>query len=411
MRICILGAGVIGVASAYYLNKLGFEVHVIDRHLGAGEGTSFANAGMISPSYAMPWPSPQVPAKLLQWLFSSRAPLAWEKIPNVELARWLLAAARNCTPQRFVRNRERMIALSVYSAEKLAELRQVTGIEFECNDKGTLQVFLSQKELDNAASQLGTLSQFGLSSSVLSSQECAVVEPGLRYSSASIVGGISLPQDSTGNCYLFTKKLADMLGKNGVIFHSNTEVNSIAIDGGRVVGVNTDHGHVFCDSALVAMGWETHKILRGHGLSLPIQPIKGYSLTSPITCLDRGPTSTVMHEELKVAITRLGASVRVGGLADFAGGNLKIREDRARQLKIALEELFPQCCEIENSEYWTGLRPMTPDGMPIVGGTHIKGLYVNSGHGTLGWTMACGTAAIVADCISGKQHRPDCSVY
>lgn len=402
MKIVVLGSGVIGVTSAYYLARAGHQVTVIDRQPGPALETSFANAGEISPGYSSPWAAPGIPQKAIKWLLMKNAPLILQPQLNLEVMQWLFGILRNCTSARYAVNKSRMVRLSEYSHHCLKELRAETGISYDGREKGTLQLFRTQKQLDDIGKDTEVLSQCGIPFEVLDVDGCARAEPALSYVKSKIKGGLRLPNDETGDCFKFTSKLADMAQALGVEFKYNTTVEAIEQTGNHIRGVVTNNGLITADKFVLALGSYSPILARSLGIKLPIYPIKGYSLTLSITDADQAPVSTLMDESYKIAITRLGDRVRVGGMAEVSGYNNRLPKNRCDTLMHSVSDLFPKSCNFEDANYWSGLRPMTPDGTPIVGATSVENLYLNTGHGTLGWTMACGSGQLLADIISGR---------
>lgn len=407
MKIVILGSGVIGVTAAWYLAEAGHEVTVLERREGAGLETSFANAGEISPGYASPWAGPGVPVKAIKWLLMRHGPLAIRPMLDPAMWSWVLAMLRNCTAARYAVNKARMVPIAEYSRDRLRELRAATGIAYDERSQGTLQLFRTQKQLDGIGGDVEVLKGFGVPFEVLDRDGCAAAEPALTHVREKFVGGLRLPGDETGDCHLFTTRLA-ALAAGRVDFRYGVAVAGIETDGRRATGVRTDQGTVAADAVVVALGSYSPKLLAPLGIRLPVYPIKGYSLTVPIADAAGAPVSTVMDETYKVAITRLGDRIRVGGTAEIAGFDLRLREARRGALVHSVTDLFGRGGDVAQASFWCGLRPMTPDGPPIVGATPVSGLYLNTGHGTLGWTMACGSGRVLADIVSGRS--PDIDV-
>jgi D-amino-acid dehydrogenase len=411
MKITVLGSGVIGVTSAYYLAKLGHEVTVIDRQSGPGMETSFANAGEISPGYASPWAAPGLPLKAFKWLWRDHSPLIIQ--PRIDLAAlfWMARLLRNCTEARYDVNKRRMLKLSEFSRARLADLRTETGIRYDERMMGTLQVFRDKREFDRLAKDVVFLQAEGAPFEILDNEGCLRCEPGLAYASVDIAGGLRFPADETGDCFAFTLALSQMARMHGVIFQCDTVIRNLCTSGGIIDRVVTNKGDFTSDAFVVAMGSYSPLILRPMGLELPVYPVKGYSLTIPIVDEARAPTSTLMDEAHKVAITRLGNRIRVGGMAEICGFSSSLPQARRQTLEHSVGSLFPGGGDSDNASYWSGLRPMTPDGTPIIGRTAFRNLYLNTGHGTLGWTMACGSASILADIITGQRPMIDVEDY
>jgi len=406
MRVAVLGAGVIGVTTAYYLRAAGHEVVLVDRQPGPALETSFANAGEISPGYASPWAGPSVPRKAVGWLLAEHGPLIIRPRLDPAMALWCLAMLRNCTQARYRRNKLRMVRLALYSQACLAELRAETGVNYDARQRGTLQLFRTQSQLDGAAQDAAVLDELGLDYALLDRSGCIEAEPGLSHAHAPISGGLRLPGDETGDCYLFTQALSERLSAMGCEFRWSESIRSIAQDGARARGIETDRGKVQADAYVVALASYTPRLLRPLGVRTPIYPVKGYSLTATIKDESAAPQSTILDESYKVAITRLGGRIRIGGLAELAGYSRDLPKRPRDTLQHSADALFP-CADLAEASYWSGLRPMTPHGAPLIGATKLSNLYINAGHGTLGWTMACGSAQILADMVSGKRPAID----
>lgn len=414
MRVLVLGSGVVGVTSAYYLAKQGFEVTVIDRQPAPGLETSFANAGQISPGYAAPWAAPGVPMKALKWLFQRHAPLAIKSDLTLWQIQWTLKLLRNCTAKRYDINKERMVRLAEYSRDCIRELRASTGISYEGRTQGTLQVFRTQKQLDAEAKDIAVLSRMGVPFEHLDPDGCARVEPALALVKDQLLGGLRLPGDETGDCQLFTTNLAKEAQKLGVKFRQDVTINRLLTNNNKLSGVeiSADAGveTLQADQYVVALGSYTRALMQGLGLQIPVYPVKGYSLTVPVLDSAAAPISTVMDETYKVAITRFDDRIRVGGMAELAGFDLSLNPRRRETLEMVLNGLFPNGGDVSKSLFWTGLRPMTPDGTPIIGkaSASYHNVWLNTGHGTLGWTMACGSGQVLADLMANQPTAIRC---
>ncbi|TCZ66741.1 D-amino acid dehydrogenase [Roseicella aquatilis] len=402
MRVLILGSGVVGVTSAWYLAKAGHEVTVIDRQPAAGMETSFANAGQVSPGYSAPWAGPGIPVKALKWLMMRHRPFVlWPQLDH-GLYRWLGQMLANCTEAAYGTNKARMVRLAEYSRDVLRDLRAETGIAYDQRTKGTLQLFRTQKQLDAVGGDTAVLDAFKVPYEVLDPAGCIGAEPALAHVPGKFVGGLRLPGDETGDAHVFTQALAGMAAARGVTFRQGVTVTALEREGDRITGVVTDQGRVTADAYVVAMGSYSPALLRPLGVQVPVYPVKGYSLTLPISEEAGAPVSTVMDETYKVAITRLGDRIRVGGTAELAGFSLRLRKPRRETLAHSVGDLFPRGGDLAQASFWTGLRPMTPDGTPVVGPTRYRNLHLNTGHGTLGWTMACGSGRLLADLLTGR---------
>ncbi|RXV73204.1 D-amino acid dehydrogenase [Burkholderia stabilis] len=413
MRVVILGSGVVGVASAYYLARAGHEVTVIDREAGPALETSFANAGQISPGYAAPWAAPGVPLKAVKWMFEKHAPLAIRLDGTRFQLQWMWQMLRNCTPERYAVNKGRMVRLAEYSRDCLQALRADTGIQYEGRTGGTLQLFRTQQQLDGAAKDIAVLQEANVPFELLSPAELKNAEPALAAVSHKLTGGLRLPGDETGDCQLFTTRLAALAESLGVKFRYNTPIDALAIAGGKIAGVQCGSETVRADAYVVALGSYSTSFI-SNLMKIPVYPLKGYSITAPIVNEAAAPVSTVLDETYKIAITRFDQRIRVGGMAEIVGFDKKLRAARRETLEMCVNDLFPGGGDTSKATFWTGLRPMTPDGTPIVGRTPVSNLFLNTGHGTLGWTMSCGSGQLLADLISGKMpaiQADDLSVH
>ncbi|VWC09583.1 D-amino acid dehydrogenase [Burkholderia lata] len=413
MRVVILGSGVVGVASAYYLARAGHEVTVIDREAGPALETSFANAGQISPGYAAPWAAPGVPLKAVKWMFEKHAPLAIRLDGTRFQLQWMYQMLRNCTAERYAVNKGRMVRLAEYSRDCLQALRADTGIQYEGRAGGTLQLFRTQQQLDGAAKDIAVLQEANVPFELLSPADLKKAEPALAAVSHKLTGGLRLPGDETGDCQLFTTRLAALAESLGVKFRYNTPIDALAIAGGKIAGVQCGSETVRADAYVVALGSYSTSFI-SNLMKIPVYPLKGYSITAPIVNEAAAPVSTVLDETYKIAITRFDQRIRVGGMAEIVGFDKKLRAARRETLEMCVNDLFPGGGDTSKATFWTGLRPMTPDGTPIVGRTPVSNLFLNTGHGTLGWTMSCGSGQLLADLISGKMpaiQADDLSVH
>ena len=413
MRVIVLGSGVVGVSTAYYLARAGHEVTVIDRQPGAGLETSFANAGQISPGYASPWAAPGVPLKAVKWLFQRHAPLAIRPDGSLFQLQWMWEMYKNCDADRYAVNKERMVRLAEYSRDCIRALRNETGIDYEGRQQGTLQLFRTQAQFDGAAKDIEVLRQAGVPFEVLSREQLSKAEPALDNVRDKLVGGLRLPNDETGDCQMFTTRLAAMAKELGVRFEFGVDIRAIESQGDQITGVRTDKGTFTADRYVVALGSYSRQLMKQF-FRVPVYPLKGYSITVPITDASQAPVSTILDETYKIAITRFENRIRVGGMAEIAGYSKALNPRRRETLEMVVTDLFPGGGDVSKASFWTGLRPMTPDSTPIVGATPLRNLFLNTGHGTLGWTMACGSAAVISDLVSGKVpaiHTDDLAIF
>jgi len=405
MRVLVLGSGVVGTASAYYLARAGFEVVVVDRQPAVAMETSFANAGQVSPGYASPWAAPGVPLKAMKWLLQRHAPLAIKLTGDVHQYLWMAQMLRNCTAARYAVNKERMVRLSEYSRDCLDELRAETGIAYEGRQLGTTQLFRTQAQLDAAAKDIAVLQRSGVPYELLDRAGIARVEPALAKVSHKLSGALRLPNDQTGDCQMFTSRLAEMAVALGIEFRFEQNIQRLDYAGDRLAGVWIDGKLETADRYVLALGSYSPQMLKPLGIRAPVYPLKGYSLTVPISDPAMAPQSTVLDETYKVAITRFDQRIRVGGMAEIAGHDLSLNPRRRETLEMVVGDLYPQGGDPSDAVFWTGLRPATPDGTPIIGATPYRNLFLNTGHGTLGWTMACGSGRVLADLLASKRPQ------
>jgi D-amino-acid dehydrogenase len=408
MQVVVLGGGVIGVCTAYYLAKEGIDVTVLEARPAVAMGTSFANAGQISPGYSTPWAAPGMSLKALKWMFQKHAPLSFGWDGSLFQLRWMLQWFKNCNEVSYVRNKERMMRISEYSRDCLQQLRAETGIEYEQRCAGTLQLFRGQAQVDAAQKDIDVLRECGVPFELLDRNGVFRAEPGIQRASHMIAGGLRLPNDETGDCHLFTQELALMAQTLGVRFQFGMQVKKLLNEGGKITGVLYEKDGILdvvsADSYVMAMGVDSRQVLLDVKIDVPIYPVKGYSLTMPVLDPSRAPISTVLDETYKIAITRFDQRIRVGGMAELKGFDRTLLNQRRETLEMVVQQLFPGG-DLAKADFWTGLRPMTPDGPPIVGSTYLQNLYLNIGHGTLGWTMASGSGRYLTDLLLGRKTQ------
>ncbi|WP_412049371.1 D-amino acid dehydrogenase [Hoeflea sp. Naph1] len=404
MRVVVMGAGVIGVTTAYYLAKGGAEVVVLDRQTGPGLETSYANAGELSYGMTSPWAAPGVPLKAIKWLFMKRRPLFIWPLISPTMWKWGLQMLQNCNEESYRINKSRMVRISNYSRDVMPDLIAETGIEYDGRAQGTLQLFRTAKQLKGSKADQDVLAEFDSPYEVLDRDGCIAAEPALAEVRNKFVGGLRLTADRTGDCRMFTMALAEKCAEMGVEFQYGQSIKAIAVENGRIAGVDTEiAGRITGDAYVCALGSYGPNLLNPLGVKLPVYPVKGYSVTLPVTEDTFAPQSTIMDETHKVAITRLGDRIRVAGTAEIAGYSDRLGPHATDTVKYVISDLFPKGGDITKAEGWTGLRPMTPDGTPVLGASRYDNLYLNTGHGTLGWTMACGSGRAVADVVLGKE--------
>ncbi|SLM63381.1 MULTISPECIES: D-amino acid dehydrogenase [Dickeya] len=402
MKVVVLGSGIIGVSTAWYLACAGHDVTVIDRQAEVAQETSAANAGQISPGYSAPWAAPGIPLKAVKWLFQRHAPLAIRPDFTATQLRWMWQMLLNCDSAHYRVNKARMVRLAEYSRDCLQALRAETGIAYEGRQGGTLQLFRTRQQYENAYRDIAVLKDAGVPYELLEAAQLATVEPALARVRDKLAGGLRLPHDETGDCQLFTQQLAKMAQQAGVVFRFNTQVQHLDVSADAVNAVYCQGEKITADAYVMACGSYSRGLLETW-FDIPVYPLKGYSLTIPLTSDADAPVSTVLDETYKVAITRFDKRIRVGGMAEIAGFDLSLNLKRRATLERVVRDLYPECGPIEQATFWTGLRPMTPDGTPLVGRSPLKNLYLNTGHGTLGWTMGCGSGRLLADILSGNE--------
>ncbi|HYX66021.1 MAG TPA: D-amino acid dehydrogenase [Burkholderiales bacterium] len=405
MKIVVLGAGVIGTTSAWYLAQAGHEVTVLERRPAAGLETSFANGGQISAGHAEPWAKPAALSKILRWLGREDAPLLFR--PRADLAQWLwgLRFIAECRPGRFERNCRALAGLAAYSRDCLRRLREKTAIQYEQLTRGILHFATSQRDLDALARQAETARPLGIRRELKSASECLALEPALQFSQERVTGGIFTPEDESGDAHRFTQELAALAAQRGVRFAMDTSVIALHVAQGEIQAIDTSKGRIGADAYVVAMGSYSAPLLRSVGLRIPVYPLKGYSITLPLGPAEEAaaPTVSLTDEAFKMVISRLGTRLRAAGTAELAGYDTSMNEVRCAAIVRRVRQLFPQLGAATTVERWTGLRPATPNNVPIIGASRLRRLYLNTGHGTLGWTLACGSAAALADLLSGRR--------
>lgn len=413
MHIIVLGAGIVGVTTAYFLHEKGYTVTVIDRQPDIAAETSVGNAGHVCPSYATPWAAPGMKAKSLKWSLQSwlgmESALKFTPRLDVHQWQWLRQFLSQCNAERYAVNKARMGRLARYSHTQLKAIRERLDIQYEQTSGGNLQLFRTQEGLDNAGLAAQVLAEAGVAYQLLDAAGCVAFDPALSIASSQLVGGMLLPQDETGNCPLFARALGSWLQAQGVTFRMSTTVQGIEAAGGKISGIRTDAGVLQADAYVLACASASVALAKPLGLSLPIYPVKGYAITVPVIDAAAAPRSGVMDEYYKVAITRMGSHIRAAGTAEIGSWDTRVTaRDCATAIK-SLASLYPHGADMAKVSYWAGLRPMTPDGAPLIGATRYANLYMNAGHGSNGWTTACGASRLIADIIAGTATEIDSS--
>lgn len=412
MKVIILGAGVVGVTSAWYLRRAGHEVTVVDRQPAAGLETSFANGGQISVSHAEPWANPAAPLQTLKWLGRQDAPLLYR--PRADFNQWLWGARFlfECLPHRARDNARQILSLALYSVAELKALRRETGIAYDELARGILSFYTDQREFERAITLADSMRAWGCVREVRTARECAAIEPALRQIQPRLAGGVFAPDDESGDAHVFTQQLAALCEKRGVIFRFSHTVRRLHEAGGSIAGVEiagpqTGTETLSADRYLVALGSYSAPLLRGIGIPIPVYPVKGYSVTLPVGPQHDAPSVSLTDEARKLVFSRLGSRLRIAGTAELAGYDVEINRIRCEAIVRRVFELFPDAGERGRAELWAGLRPATPGNVPLIGGTRYPNLYLNTGHGTLGWTLACGSGRAIADIMNGVRPEVD----
>ncbi|MEP0069995.1 D-amino acid dehydrogenase [Pyruvatibacter sp.] len=406
MKIVVLGAGVVGVTTAYYLADRGHEVTIVDRADDVALETSFANGGQVSATGSAPWAAPGVPMQGLKWLGRADAPLKWSPSFDPAQWKWLLAFVRRCTARAYDEGVARNLTLGQLSLSELKALRQRLGLEYNQQTKGILKVAKSEADLQDLRDKAPKLAKLGANARFVSAEECAQIEPALAQAVAAgeVRGGIHFADDESGDAHLFTQLLADKARQAGVTFMLSTDVLGFETREDRVTAVATSTGPIECDHAVMCLGVGSVPLMKRLGVDLPIYPIKGYSVTVETQGSNAVPTVSLTDEERRIVVSRFGTQVRVAGMAELAGTDLSINPKRAAAIRNALNDLFPDLSKYPDTKVWTGLRPMTPDGGAIIGPAgKWQNLSLNTGHGTYGWTMACGSARVLADLLENES--------
>ena len=406
-HVLVLGAGIIGVTSAYFLARQGFRVTVVDRQDGAGLETSFANGGLVTPSMSDPWAAPGLPLKLLKWMGREDSPFLIRPSAIPGLMSWGLGFLRNCREATWRRNTATILRLAGYSQRVLRALTEETGLAYDRQSLGTLRLFRDAPALEAALQCADMLGQLGVAYRRLEPADCVELEPALAPQVGLLSGGIHFPEDESGDAHLFTQALAKLAVELGVDFRYGEAIESIEAKGGRVTAVVTERGRLDADHYLLALGSHAAALLRPLAIRLPIYPVKGYSVTLSTAGWNGAPRVPIVDDGRKMGIVRLGDRLRLAGTAEFTGYDGAVNARRCANLTDSLAELFPGAPNLETAQPWAGLRPMTPDGIPILGPSPLDNLTLNLGHGHLGWTMACGSARLVADRIAGKASEID----
>ncbi len=416
--ITILGAGVVGVTSAWYLAAEGYDVTVIDRQMFPAQETSFANGGQISVSHAEPWANPKALGRILKWIGREDAPLLWRLRADFDQWLWGVQFLRECTAARTRSNIRSIVQLGLISRRELGKLRETLALDYDQLTRGILHIYTQQGEYDHALRQAELMREFGCDRVPKTQTECALIEPAIRQSTMPIIGGTYTAADESGDARKFTELLAQQAAARGVRFRFGETVTALQRQGSNIIGATLATGEVVAaDATVLALGSYSPLLLRPLGVRLPIYPGKGYSATFALPeeiSPSEVPTASLTDDEAKIVFSRLGNRLRVAGTAEFTGYDLALNPARCDAMVRRARSLFPALSHVEAIEYWTGLRPATPSNVPLIGGMQsagLAGLWLNTGHGTLGWTLACGSARLLSDLIAGRAPEIDAEPY
>ena len=412
MKIAVLGSGIIGTSSAWWLQQAGHDVVVVDRASGPARETSFGNGAQISVSYAEPWANPQAPLKLLRWMFQDDAPLVFRPRLDWYQWQWGLAFLRECLPGRLAPNIRAMVNLAEYSRGTLQQMRSGLGIRYDHLERGILNFYRDPASFDASQRAAGLMRDFGVDRRIVSTDEVVAIEPALAPQRDRIVGGDYTPEDESGDVHLFTVALGERAAQAGVQFLFDTQVTRLVSEGGEVrlaeiIGADGRYGALKADAYVVALGCHTPALVRPLGVSCPVYPAKGYSATFPVLDPAGAPTVSLTDSYHKVVFSRLGDRLRMAGTAELSGYSRALNPVRCQALTRLARELFPDALDFERVSYWSGLRPSTPSNVPLIGRTRIPNLFLNTGHGTLGWTMGAGSGRVLADIVDGRRPEPE----
>lgn len=413
MKVVVLGSGILGVSTAWWLHRAGHQVVVIDRRAGPALETSFANGGQISVSYAEPWANPQAPLKVLRWMLRDDSPLLFRPRLDVAQWAWALGFLRECLPGRQAHNIRAMLALAQFSRSTLQAMRAELGLHYHHLEKGILTFYRTTHDFESAQEAASIMRDLGIDRRIVSADEVVAIEPALAPRRDRIAGGDYTASDESGDVYLFTTALAEQARAAGVEFRFQTEATRLLAEGGRVhavevIGADGRHQRVQADAFVVALGAFSPRLLRPLGIACPVYPAKGYSASFPIVEPDRAPQVSLTDSSRKVVFSRLGDRLRVAGTAELSGYSRSLSTVRCEALsQVAADWFGPDVLDFSQPSYWAGLRPSTPSGVPLVGRSGVANLFLNTGHGTLGWTMGPGSGRALADIISGRRPEPD----
>jgi D-amino-acid dehydrogenase len=412
MRIAVLGAGVVGVTTAWYLAEAGHEVIVVERQAGVALETSFANGGQLSVSHAEPWATPGAPLAVLKWLGREDSPLLWRLRADPDQWRWGLRFLDQCRPSRCRANTIALVRLGLHSRSCQQALRNALSLDYDSLDRGILHLYGDRREFERAVPRAELMQQYGCERLPKTAAECLALEPALRDSLIPVAGGMFTPSDGSGDAYRFTQRLAEHCAGRGVAFRYGVSVQSLSVKGDRLTGVGLASGELLtADAFVAALGSYTPMLLQSVGIRVPVYPAKGYSVTFALEEGDRAPCVSLTDDSQKIVFSRLGQRLRVAGTAEFNGYDTSLNAVRCAAITRRTRALFPGIGAGSEPVCWTGLRPATPGNVPLIGRTRYRNLYLNTGHGTLGWTLACGSGKLLADMMAGHETELDPAPY
>jgi D-amino-acid dehydrogenase len=404
MQIAVIGGGVVGVCTAYFLADAGHAVSVIEQRSNVAEMTSFGNAGIVAPGYSAPWAAPGMPRKILSYLFRSSAPVLVKPAMDRALWNWIRLWLDECELKRYRINKERMQRVAFYSRAVLHQLRENHQLDYE-QTRGYLQLFRTERDIRMAEPALALLAENGIPHRLVDGDAARTIEPALATGTA-LAGGLHLPEDEAGNCPLFTKQMKQLAQSIGVEFHFNAALSSLRSEENGI-SLQIEDRQFHADAVVLAAGVASAQLLANLGIHIPLYPVKGYSATATIKNFDEAPLAALMDESYKVAITRMGNRIRIAGTAELGSRDLELRTAAVRTLIKVGEDWFPRVTNYNSANFWCGAGSMLPDGAPLLGGTPVKNVFINIGHGSAGWTMAAGSGKILADIISGRTPEID----
>ena len=412
MKVIVMGAGVIGVATAWYLSEAGHEVTVLERNAGAARETSFGNGGQISVSHAEPWANPSAPFKLLKWLGREDAPLLFRLRADPAQWAWGVKFLAQCGKKQSTRNMVQLLNLGTYSRSSLQQLRAATDVRYDHLTKGILHYYTSAKEFESALEPARIMRELGCERQVIDADEVVRIEPAMKAIRPQLAGATYTSADESGDVHKFTTALAQKAAEKGVTFRYGVRIQRLRTLGGAMAGVEIAnetgmYETLAADAYVLALGSFSRQLAKDAGVSLDVYPAKGYSATLPVLDESRAPSVSLTDDEYKLVFSRFGDRMRIAGTAELNGYDLSLNPARCKAIVQRALEVFPGMSRPELATFWAGLRPATPGNVPYIGKSRVQGLYLNTGHGTLGWTHGCGSGRALAELMSGRQPEVD----